>query len=67
MRDYGSKESGTELTQLSFQAESMNSWFFLSFFLSPAQLDFEMAGPEETKNQRGKCPPPDSDPFINIY
>src|SRR5262245_39933455 len=22
-----------------------------------------IAGPEETKNQRGKCPPPDSDSF----
>jgi len=30
--------------------------FPLNYFLS-------VAGPEETKNQRGKSPPPDSDPF----
>src|SRR5438477_9622357 len=40
----------------------MDSWFFLSFFF-PADLLSGIAGPEETKNQRGKCPPPDSNPF----
>jgi len=41
MRDYGSKESGTELTQLSFRAESVDSWFFLSF---PRYVDSVIRG-----------------------
>jgi hypothetical protein len=32
-------------------------------FFFPADVDSAIAGPEETKNQRGKRPPPDSDPF----
>ena len=33
-------------------------------FSSPSlNLLVVIAGPEETKNQRGKSPPPDSDPF----
>ena len=32
-------------------------------FFVPAELMCEIAGPEETKNQRGRSPPPDSDPF----
>ena len=32
-------------------------------FLFPATLILRFAGPEETKNLAGKCPPPDSDPF----
>jgi hypothetical protein len=38
----------------------MDSWFFLSF---PAVLILLIAGPEETKNLAGECPPPDSNPF----
>src|SRR4030095_9716710 len=32
-------------------------------FFFPATLIVRLAGPEETKNLAGKCPPPDSDPF----
>ena len=32
-------------------------------FFFPAGITFGIAGPEETKNLAGKCPPPDSDPF----
>jgi hypothetical protein len=39
----------------------MDSLFFL--FLSPAELFFGIAGPEEAKNLAGKKPPPVSDPF----
>jgi len=35
-------------------------------FLFPATLILRFAGPEETKNLAGKCPPPDSDPFSDI-
>jgi hypothetical protein len=39
----------------------MDSWLFPSF--SPAKLIVGLRGPEEAKNQRGRSPPPDSDPF----
>jgi hypothetical protein len=35
-------------------------------FLFPAQLIPEIAGPEETKNQRERRSPPDSDPFSDV-
>ena len=38
--------------------------FRLPFF--PAKLLLEIAGPEETRNQRGNSPPPDSDPFSDV-
>jgi len=41
----------------------MVSWFF---FFPPLRLGFWTAGPEETKNLAGKCPPPDSDPFSDV-
>ena len=36
------------------------------FFPFPATLILRFAGPEETKNLAGKCPPPDSDPFNRV-
>jgi hypothetical protein len=48
------------VAELSVYTEATDSWFFLSF---PATLTSAVAGPEETKNLAGKCPPPDSDPF----
>jgi hypothetical protein len=33
---------------------------------SPLGYVSTIAGPEETKNQRGKCPPPDSDPLSDF-
>jgi hypothetical protein len=35
-------------------------------FPFPRYVDFVIAGPEETKNPAGKCPPPDSDPFSDV-
>jgi hypothetical protein len=29
-------------------------------------ISLRIAGPEETKNLAGKCPPPDSDPFNGV-
>jgi hypothetical protein len=57
-----SRQAGVqrEILELSVLAESLGSWFFLSF---PRSIDLWIAGPEETKNPAGESPPPDSDPF----
>ena len=47
-----SRPAATRITGVAFFSESMDSWFFPSFF--PAELISGIAGPEEAKNLAGE-------------